>query len=177
MSCTRLLATMVIAAVFLLAGTWVFVDGGTNQNAESQTNRVLITRVTRQCVAGNMTSSMMMRPDQNITSSINLMNIIHQVIESKVNVSLSNATTTAEESLGNNSHAVAAHIDEHNGYLVYNVMVIDPSMNFSKVVVDPGNGDILLTEQISKEEQYDDVCNGRTTYDESRNDGSRKDKT
>ena len=80
------------------------------------------------------------------------MNIIHQVIESKVNVSLSNATTTAEESLGNSSHAVAAHIDEHNGYLVYNVMVIDPSMNFSKVVVDPGNGDILLTEQISKEE-------------------------
>jgi hypothetical protein len=94
----------------------------------------------------------MMKPGQNITSSVNLMEIIPQAIGSRVNVSLSNATTTAEDSIGNNSHAVASHINEHNGYLVYNVMVIDPSMNISKVIVDPGNGDVLLTEQISKEE-------------------------
>ena len=31
-------------------------------------------------------------------------------------------------------------------------MVIDPSMNLSKVIVDPGNGEVLLSEQISKEE-------------------------
>jgi hypothetical protein len=98
------------------------------------------------------TASMMMKPGQNITSSINLMNIIHQAIGSKVNVSLSDAATTAEGSIGNNSHAVAAHIDEQNGYLVYNVMVIDPSMNLSKVIVDPGNGQVMLSEQISKEE-------------------------
>jgi hypothetical protein len=65
---------------------------------------------------------------------------------------LSDAATTAEGSIGNNSHAVAAHIDEQNGYLVYNVMVIDPSMNLSKVIVDPGNGQVMLSEQISKEE-------------------------
>jgi hypothetical protein len=80
------------------------------------------------------------------------MNIIHQAIGSKVNVSLSDAATTAEGSVGNNSHAVAAHIDEQNGYLVYNVMVIDPSMNFSKVIVDPGNGQVLFSKQLSKEE-------------------------
>jgi hypothetical protein len=65
---------------------------------------------------------------------------------------LSDAATTAEGSVGNDSHAVAAHIDEQNGYLVYNVMVIDPSMNLSKVIVDPGNGQVMLSEQISKEE-------------------------
>jgi hypothetical protein len=97
-------------------------------------------------------AGMMMKPGQNITSSINLMNIIHQAIGSKINVSLSDAATTAEASVGNGSHAVAAHIDEQNGYLVYNVMVIDPSMNFSKVIVDPGNGQVLLSKQISKEE-------------------------
>jgi hypothetical protein len=95
----------------------------------------------------------MMKPGQNITSSINLMNIIQQAIGSKVNVSLSDAATTAEGSIGNNSHAVAAQLDQRNGYLVYNVMVIDPSMNFSKVIVDPGNGEVLLTEQISKKQQ------------------------
>ena len=104
-------------------------------------------------MAGNQSvMTQMMKPGQNITSSINLMEIIPQAIGSRANVSLSNATTTAEDSIGNNSYAVASHIDEHNGYLVYNVMVIDPSMNISKVIVDPGNGDVLLTEQISKEE-------------------------
>ena len=62
------------------------------------------------------------------------------------------SATTAEGSVGNDSHAVAAHIDEQNGYLVYNVMVIDPSMNFSKVIVDPGNGQVLFSKQLSKEE-------------------------
>jgi hypothetical protein len=32
------------------------------------------------------------------------------------------------------------------------IMVIDPSMNFSKVVVDPGNGEVLSIKQPSKEE-------------------------
>jgi hypothetical protein len=31
-------------------------------------------------------------------------------------------------------------------------MVIDPSMNFSKVVVDPGNVEVLYSKQLSKEE-------------------------
>jgi hypothetical protein len=104
-------------------------------------------------MTGNMTADgMMMKSGQNITSSINLMNIIGQAIGSNVNVSLSDAATTAEGSVGNNSHAVAAHIDEQNGYLVYNVMVIDPTMNFSSVIVDPGNGQVLFSKQLSKEE-------------------------
>ena len=102
--------------------------------------------------ANQSVMTQMMKPGENITSSINMMDIISQAIGSRVNVSLSNATTTAEDSIGNNSHAVVAHIDESNGYLVYSVMVIDPSMNISNVIVDPGNGDVLLTEQISKEE-------------------------
>ena len=55
-----------------------------------------------------------------------------------------------ETSIGNDSHSVSAELGEKNGFLVYNVMVIDPSMNFSKVVVDPGNGQVLLSEKISK---------------------------
>jgi len=149
MSYTRLLATMVIFGALLLSAVWALGDAMTKQNAGAQMRGA---NDTRMATAGNMTSGMMMKPSQNITSSINLMNIIHQAIGSKVNVSLSDAATTAEGSIGNNSHAVAAHIDEQNGYLVYNIMVIDPSMNLSKVIVDPGNGEVLLSEQISKEE-------------------------
>jgi Peptidase propeptide and YPEB domain len=148
MSCTKLLATMTIFAV-LLTAVWALGGVMTKQNADAQ---MMSTNQTSMATGGNMTSGMFMKPGQNITSSINLMDIIHQAIGSKVNVSLSDAATTAEGSVGNNSHAVAAHIDDKNGYLVYNVMVIDPSMNLSKVIVDPGSGEVLLSEQISKEE-------------------------
>ena len=138
---------MAISGVLLLTALWALGDVMTKQNADAQMSGTNATDT------GNMTAAdMMMKPVQNITSSINLMDIIHHAIGSKVNVSLSDAATTAEGSVGNNSHAVAAHIDEQNGYLVYNVMVIDPSMNLSKVIVDPGNGQVMLSEQISKEE-------------------------
>jgi uncharacterized membrane protein YkoI len=63
---------------------------------------------------------------------------------------LSDASTAAETSVGNDSHAVSAELGEKNGHLIYNVMVIDPSMNFSKVVGDPGNGEVILSEQYQK---------------------------
>ena len=103
-------------------------------------------------MAGNQSmTTQIMKPSQNITGSINLMNIIPQAIGSKVNVSLSEAITAAE-GIGNNSHAVTAYLGEENGYLVYNIMVIDPRMNFSKVIVDPGNGHLLFSKQLSKED-------------------------
>lgn len=107
---------------------------------------------------GDNNTGMMMKPGEmmmggnNITSSINLMSVISEAIGSNINVSLSDAALTAESSVGNGSHAASAELGENNGYLVYNVMVIDPNMNFSKVVVDPGNGEVLFNKQLSKEE-------------------------
>src|ERR687896_2576618 len=107
---------------------------------------------------GDNNTGMMMKPGEmmmggnSITGSINLMSVISEAIGSNINVSLSDAALTAESSVGNGSHAASAGLGENNGYLVYNVMVIDPNMNFSKVVVDPGNGEVLFNKQLSKEE-------------------------
>src|ERR687897_1874593 len=100
----------------------------------------------------NMPGERMMKMGNNITSSINLMYMIGNAIGSSINVNLSDATTTAENSIGNGSYAVLAELGENNGFLLYNIMVIDPSMNFSKVTVDPGNGEVVFSEQLSKEE-------------------------
>jgi uncharacterized membrane protein YkoI len=114
--------------------------------------------VDAQMMGDNNNTGMMMKPGgmmmggNNITSSINLMSVISEAIGSNINVSLSDAALTAESSVGNGSHAASAELGENNGYLVYNVMVIDPNMNFSKVVVDPGNGEVLFNKQLSKEE-------------------------
>jgi hypothetical protein len=87
----------------------------------------------------------------NITGSISLFDTITAAVESKINVSFSDAVVSAESSLGNNSDAVAGHLGDENGYLVYNILVLDPDRNFNRILVDPGNGDIILTEKIPKE--------------------------
>ena len=149
MSYTKSLGTIATFTAILLAAGVALGSGASNliltkQDADAQ------------MMGGNDTGMMMprdmMKMGNNITSSVNLMNIIGNAIGSNINVSLSDAASTAETSVGNGSHAASAELGEKNGFLVYNVMVIDPSMNFSKVVVDPGNGEVLLSEQISKEQ-------------------------
>ena len=143
---TNSIGTIVTFTAILLAAGVALGSGASNlmtkQNADAQ------------MMGGNDTGMMpgdrMMKMGNNITSSINLMNIIGNAIGSNINVSLSDASTAAETSVGNDSHAVSAELGEKSGFLVYNIMVIDPSMNFSKVVVDPGNGEVLLSEPISK---------------------------
>ncbi|HYX56981.1 MAG TPA: hypothetical protein VE818_12560 [Nitrososphaeraceae archaeon] len=143
-------STVILAIVMVLSGASSFIT--IQQNASAQK--------TADPSATNMTMSdtmmeprdMMMMRGENVTSSINLMNIITNALGSQIKVSLSNATTIAENSVGNNSHAVAAHLGDENGYLVYTIFVLDPSMNFNTVIVDPGNGQVLLSKQISMEE-------------------------
>jgi uncharacterized membrane protein YkoI len=143
------IGTAVILTALMLAVGVVLGNGASN----TITNHI----VDAQMMSGNNTG-MMMKPGErmmggnNITSSINLMEVISDAIGSNINVSLSDAATTAESSVGNGSHAASAELGENNGYLVYNVMVIDPNINFSKVVVDPGNGEVLFNKQLSKEE-------------------------
>ncbi len=101
-------------------------------------------------MGGNQSTMMMqmMGAGQNVTGSINLFSTISNAIESQVKVSLSDAASTAEGAVGNNSHAVAAHIGQANGYLIYYVWVLGPDMNMNMVIVDPGNGQVLLNTQI-----------------------------
>ncbi|MDQ4056860.1 MAG: hypothetical protein M3156_05520 [Thermoproteota archaeon] len=141
--------TLILAAVIAMSGASTFTT--IQQNASAQithagsTNNMTHTMME----SGNMTMTM---GGENVTSSINLMNIISNAIGSQIKVSLSNATTTAETSVGNNSHAVAAHIGDVNGYLVYTIFVLDPNMNFNTVIVDPGNVQVLSSKQMSMEE-------------------------
>ena len=146
---TTVFGVMILAAVIAMSATSTFTT--ILQNASAQTNNATGTNMMTDAMMkpGDMTMTM---GGENVTSSINLMNIISNAIGSQVKVSLSNATTTAETSVGNNSHAVAAHIGDMNGYLVYTIFVLDPNMNFNTVIVDPGNGQVLSSKQMSMEE-------------------------
>lgn len=89
---------------------------------------------------------------KNVTTSISLFDTITEALESKINITLSNASLTAENLLGENSHAVAAHLGEENGYLIYNILVLAPERSFNRILVDPGNGTVILSEELSKQQ-------------------------
>jgi uncharacterized membrane protein YkoI len=141
---------VILAAVIAMSGASFFT--AIQQNASAQTANSSATNMMTDTIMKPGDMMMKMYGGENITSSINLMSTIGNAIESQVKVSLSNATTTAETSVGNNSHAVAAHVGDVNGYLVYTIFVLDPNMNFNTVIVDPGNGQVLSTKQMSMEE-------------------------
>jgi hypothetical protein len=102
--------------------------------------------------AGSRGGSMMgmMGNQSNITGSIKLSTVFGNALASQIKVSLSQAATTAENTVGNSSHAAAAHFGVVNGYLTYTVWVIDSSYSFYKVIVDAGNGKVLLSQPVSK---------------------------
>jgi uncharacterized membrane protein YkoI len=150
MSYTKSLGVIATFAAILLVTGVGLGNGASNLNLSKQ-------NADAQMMGGNETGMMksgdkMTEMGNNITGSINLMNVIGEAIGSNINVSLSDAATTAETSVGNDSHAVSAELGEEGTFLVYNIMVIDPNMNFSKVIVDPGNGEVISSEQISKEQ-------------------------
>jgi hypothetical protein len=60
--------------------------------------------------------------------------------------------TTAEQSVGNNSFALAAFGTEQGGYFVYRIILSSPGMEFYNVIVDLGNGQILATQEVFRKE-------------------------
>ena len=89
--------------------------------------------------------------NQNWTGSISLFSPILDMFKSKVHTTLNSAITSAINAVGggSNSSAVAAFIHPENGFLVYNVLVLDSSNNIHRVIVDPGNGKVLSNQPMS----------------------------
>jgi len=86
---------------------------------------------------------------ENITGSINFISAIVKAIASQMKISLNDASTAAEKSIGNNSHAVSAHVGDENGYLIYDVAVVDSNGKVHKLIIDPSNGKTLLSRELS----------------------------
>jgi uncharacterized membrane protein YkoI len=103
---------------------------------------------------GNMTSSQQKQHEQKTINNgtINLEQVIFQAINSNINTSLTQATTAAERSVGNNAFAVSAFGSEENGYFAYRIILATPGMKFYWVKVDPANGQVLETQQVSQKE-------------------------
>jgi len=95
----------------------------------------------------NITSQ---QQNQNWTGSISLFSPILDAFKSKIHATLNDATTNAIMAAGgSNASAIAAFIHPKNGFLVYDVFVLDSSNNVHRVIIDPGNGQVLSNQLMS----------------------------
>ncbi len=132
----------------LLAATIGFLPLMNSNNALAQTNS------TAGASSTNMTGgdNMMMMKDKKIAKingTLNMMETMFKAIGDKFNVTLPQAISTAEQSVGNGSFAMAANGEEKDGFLVISVILGSPDMKFTKVLVDPGTGLVLQTKPLS----------------------------
>lgn len=89
----------------------------------------------------------------NWTGTINIHETIGEAFKSKINGTLIDAITTAQNSVGPNSFVKEAKLTEAHNYLIYKVTVVDENMKKYKVGVDPGTGDVLFKKDTT---WYDD---------------------
>jgi hypothetical protein len=89
--------------------------------------------------------------EANWTGSIPLNSVqadVIEVVKSNVNVSVADAASAAEQSIGADSRVFSVLLTPSNGYLVYTALGIDSANNLHKVTVDAGNGSVLDSAQI-----------------------------
>ncbi|HEY7080180.1 MAG TPA: PepSY domain-containing protein [Nitrososphaeraceae archaeon] len=134
---------------------WSQMGMGKMMMDQGVTNKTVMIGMGKMMMNPNMMGMMgMMNPtsglftDQNLTSSIKLLPAMMNGVHSQMKVSLSDAALAAQEEIGNSSQAVAANIGVEGGYLVYVICVVDPDMNLHIVMIDPGNGKVLLSQKV-----------------------------
>ena len=112
-----------------------------------------------------MTLSNQSKPMLNWTGTIEVGTTIGEAFKSKINVNMIDAIKAALVNIGLNSTVKEAELTEAYGYLVYKMKIIGEDMKKYKVIVDPGNGEVLLKKEISGYDEhnmkYSDEKNGK----------------
>jgi uncharacterized membrane protein YkoI len=98
---------------------------------------------------GIKTMSNQSEPMVNWTGTINIKSTIGEAFKSKVNVNMIDAIKAALVNVGLNSTVKEAELTPTHGYLVYKIIIVDENMKKYKVIVDPGNGQVLMKKEIT----------------------------
>jgi uncharacterized membrane protein YkoI len=138
-----------ITVIFILTAIASLIIAGESIRSVTSYREANAQLSSPQNTAGATTYGAKNAGNQNITGSIKLKSIIGNAIASQIKVSLVRAAMSAEQDIGNNSHAVAANLGQESGFLVYTVWVVDSNYNFHKIVVDAGNGKVLASQNMS----------------------------
>ena len=125
---------------------------------------------------GMMTTTMSNQSEEmkmKLNGTIDVKSTIGEAFKSKVTVNIIDAITTAQSNVGANSFAKEAELTAAHGFLVYKIVVVDENMKKYKVIVDPGNGQVLMKKEITwcdyehEKMKYGEEKYGQYAHDES----------
>ena len=115
-----------------------------------------------------------------LNGTINVESTIAEAFKSKVTTDIVGAIQAAQASVGSNSVVKEAEMTHAHGYLVYKITAVDENMKKYKVIVDPGNGQVLMKKEVTwydehekmkygDEERYDKYGDGGHDYQDDKN--------
>ena len=102
-----------------------------------------------------------------LNGTIDVKSTIGEAFKSKVTVNIIDAINTAKTNVGANSFVKKAELTPAHGYLVYKILVVDENMKKYKVIVDPGNGQVLMKKEVTwyDEDEHEKMKYGEEKYD------------
>jgi uncharacterized membrane protein YkoI len=116
---------------------------------------------------GTKNNSTMDSQKSNWTGSVDISNVIRESFDPLIKLSLSEAITSAETNIGNETSAVAAFMHPVKGYLVYVIYLLNNQNEVTKVITDVGTGEILKTKKMTIEEMMYNFHHGGMTKSSS----------
>jgi uncharacterized membrane protein YkoI len=108
----------------------------------------------------SMPSNQSKEMKMNWTGTIDVHATMAEAFKSKVTTDIIGAIQAAQTSVGANSFVKEAELTPAHGYLVYKIKVVDENMKKYKVIVDPGNGQVLMKKEITWEDEHEKMKYG-----------------
>jgi hypothetical protein len=102
-----------------------------------------------------------------LNGTINVKSTIAEAFKSKVTTDIIEAIQAAQVIVGPNSVVKEAELTDAHGYLVYKITAVDENMKKYKVIVDPGNGQVLMKKEVT---WYEDEHNKMKYVDKEKYD-------
>ena len=107
-----------------------------------------------------------------LNGTINAEKTMAEAFKSKITTDIIGAIQAAQASVGPNSFVCSAELTHAHGYLVYKIMAADENMKIYKVIVDPGNGQVLMKKEVTWYDEHDKMNYGdEKRYDKYGMDG------
>ncbi|HJT83735.1 MAG TPA: hypothetical protein VJ697_04570 [Nitrososphaeraceae archaeon] len=165
------LATTILVAV-LTIGIVSINNNNSINNAYAQEGFQTKDLVNETINLGNNSGMMGMEDEADsmkmkLNGTINVESTIAQAFKSKITTDLVGAIQAAQASVGANSFPKEAELTHAHGFLIYKVIIVDENLKKYKVIVDPGNGQILIKKDVTLwyDEHEKMIHDGEQKYD------------
>ena len=106
------------------------------------------------------------KEEMSLNGTIDVHATMAEAFKSKVTTDIIGAIQAAQTNVGANSVVKEAELTAAHGFLIYKITVVDENIKKYKVIVDPGNGQVLMKKEITwYDDEHEKMKYGEEKYD------------